>query len=633
MRDFALRLGGFGFEARGFHFLHAQFALQRERAGVAGTATADHAAVIAGAVDGEEMKFRIGAGERLCDARVFDDVGRLELGEKLIHGRAERLAEFHQAIETRENAGAVVHRVGSFAGCDVEAAERIDEESGAAAHFIAEKSYARAGGFEGFDHDVFEFVAEKLLDGVFELLFDFGVIGEKTDGAEIFGRRAVCGEEFLDGIGGIGAFFEDLREGSAARAGGGERLARGFRGLLQFLIRAAEIGEARLGFAGGLAEFLRASESGLRAFVGRVSALGVCYAIGFDCGERGGSLSLCAGKARHGFLALQGFGVAAYGFFAEAGGSEAELFDAGFERLLFGRVAGGGFHRFAERRFECGGVGAQLGDRFVVGGHAILQIGSFALGVLDFDKHLRGAHFELASLLLIEEDAIFGAIEIERRLAEEILRTAQLGFEFVIAGAEALLLGLEFAERARGIGFRGGHFVQRFLEALGFGIKMQRFAGKHSSQRAAHLLAQFGITACFRSLALQRGKLLFNFDEDVVDAREIHARGFEFGFGEAALRLVHSDAGSFFNNGAAIHGPRIQNLPDAALLDDGVGIWAKTHAHEEFLDVAEAGDAAIKNVFALARAVEAAADYDFAGLGRVHGFVLRALLAEFSGNA
>jgi hypothetical protein len=94
----------------------------------------------------------------------------------LIHGRAERLAEFHQAIETRENAGAVVHRVGSFARSDVEAAERIDEESGAAAHFITEKSDAGASGFERFDHDVFELIAEELLDGVFELLFDFGVI-------------------------------------------------------------------------------------------------------------------------------------------------------------------------------------------------------------------------------------------------------------------------------------------------------------------------------------------------------------------------------------------------------------------------------------------------------------------------
>ena len=58
---------------------------------------------------------------------------------------------------------------------------------------------------------------------------------------------------------------------------------------------------------------------------------------------------------------------------------------------------------------------------------------------------------------------------------------------------------------------------------------------------------------------------------------------FELGFGEAALGLVHGDAGGFFDDGAAIHGLGVEDLADAALLDDGVGIRAEAHGHEEFV--------------------------------------------------
>ena len=93
---------------------------------------------------------------------------------------------------------------------------------------------------------------------------------------------------------------------------------------------------------------------------------------------------------------------------------------------------------------------------------------------------------------------------------------------------------------------------------------------------------------------MSEAELLFDFDQDVVDAREIDARGFELGFGQAALGLVHRDARGLFDDRAAIHGLRIQDLADAALLDDGVGIGAQAHAHEEFLDVAETRDAAVE---------------------------------------
>src|SRR5271155_5752911 len=194
--------------------------------------------------------------------------------------------------------------------------------------------------------------------------------------------------------------------------------------MLQFLMRAAQIGKTRLRLARGLPEFLRACSGGLRASVGRKRPLRLRGAIRFHLGQRDGPLRFCRGEPRHGFLALHRFGVAAHRFFAETHGGDSKLFDPRLERLLFAGLARGGIRSFAQGGFERGGVRSKLGHRFLMRGHAILQFSRFTLDVPDFDDNLRRAHLDLARLFLIENDAIFGAIEIERRLAQDILRAA-----------------------------------------------------------------------------------------------------------------------------------------------------------------------------------------------------------------
>ena len=71
---------------------------------------------------------------------------------------------------------------------DFEAAGRIDEERRAAAHFVAQQRHAGARLIEGFDDHVFEFFAQKLLDGGFVLFLHLGIIGQQADGAEIRAR-------------------------------------------------------------------------------------------------------------------------------------------------------------------------------------------------------------------------------------------------------------------------------------------------------------------------------------------------------------------------------------------------------------------------------------------------------------
>ena len=94
-------------------------------------------------------------------------------------------------------------------------------------------------------------------------------------------------------------------------------------------------------------------------------------------------------------------------------------------------------------------------------------------------------------------------------------------FELIVARAEPLLLGFEFVQRTRRVGLGGRHFAQSPLEPLGFGIELLRLAREHDSQRAAHLFAQFRIAPRLRSLPLERRELFFDFDENVVHAREI----------------------------------------------------------------------------------------------------------------
>ncbi len=56
-------------------------------------------------------------------------------------------------------------------------------------------------------------------------------------------------------------------------------------------------------------------------------------------------------------------------------------------------------------------------------------------------------------------------------------------------------------------------------------------------------------------------------------------------------------------------------MPDAALLDNGVGIGAEADSHEHVLNIAQPSGATIDQIFALAAAVKPAANDHLAGFG------------------
>src|ERR1035438_9604607 len=107
--------------------------------------------------------------------------------------------------------------------------------------------------------------------------------------------------------------------------------------------------------------------------------------------------------------------------------------------------------------------------------------------------------------------------------------------------------------------------------------------------------------------------------QDVEDARQVLLGAFELGFRQTLAGLVLGDAGGLFDDPAAVLRLGAENLADAALLDDGVALGAQAGAHENVLDIAQAGGVAVDQVLALTGPEQAAGDGNLAILALVGG--------------
>src|SRR5581483_2673906 len=147
-----------------------------------------------------------------------------------------------------------------------------------------------------------------------------------------------------------------------------------------------------------------------------------------------------------------------------------------------------------------------------------------------------------------------------------------------------------------------GDGIQLLIQPSGFLVDLCEFAGQHHAQFGAHFVAQPGIALGFGSLTLERIHLPCDFVEDVVDTREVQAGFFESSFSKALLGFELRDAGGFFNDGPAVGWTTTENLPDAALLDQGIGFGTEAGAHEQLLYVPQTAELAVKEVLAIAGA-------------------------------
>ena len=148
------------------------------------------------------------------------------------------------------------------------------------------------------------------------------------------------------------------------------------------------------------------------------------------------------------------------------------------------------------------------------------------------------------------------------------------------------------------------------------GVELAHAAGQDDTQAGAQVVAQQAVTLRLGGLALERVHLARDLVEDVVDAGEVDLGGLQAQLGEALLGLEAGDSGGLFEDGAAVHGLGAEDLADALLADDGVGLAAQAGSQEDVLNVAQAADLAVEQVLGVAGAEEAAGDGDLTGADR-----------------
>ena len=139
----------------------------------------------------------------------------------------------------------------------------------------------------------------------------------------------------------------------------------------------------------------------------------------------------------------------------------------------------------------------------------------------------------------------------------------------------------------------------------------------------------------FCGLALERSAILVDFRDDVVHAQQVLPREIHLALGELSPLLVLGDAGCLVDEQAAIFRTRADDLADASLLDDRVGLRADAGAEEKIGHVAQANLGLVDEVLARAVAEQAARHRDVrvvAELGRKRVRVILVRVVEGDGH-
>jgi hypothetical protein len=159
------------------------------------------------------------------------------------------------------------------------------------------------------------------------------------------------------------------------------------------------------------------------------------------------------------------------------------------------------------------------------------------------------------------------------------------------------------------------------LEPLGLGPERGPVRGEQGLCELALLVLQGLVLLRFLRLPLQGVQLPLHLVHHVAHAREVLAGGRQLPLGLVALLLVPRDSRRFLDERPALVGLGRQDVVELVLVHDGVRTRVGAGAREEVEDVAQAGDAVVEQILAVARAVETAADRDLAPRHRQRAFV------------
>ncbi len=222
-----------------------------------------------------------------------------------------------------------------------------------------------------------------------------------------------------------------------------------------------------------------------------------------------------------------------------------------------------------------------------------------------------GTNYQLRAAFVVMAAAHAGAIDFQIDLAQALAILAQFRLDGIAALGAIPVLRFQLLHRLSTVLHVFGQSIELRVEFKALLVDSGKLARQNYSQLCAHLFAQLGVALGLRGLTLQRIHLSRDFVENIVHAGKIQLGVFQSSFGEALLGLEFRDSGCFFEDGSAIGWTAAEDLADAPLLDQRVGLRAETRAHEEFLNVAQAAEFAIQQILAVAGAEEATRHNDF----------------------
>ena len=170
-------------QAHGLGLMLAKFSLQGQWACLSRAAAGNDAPVITSAVERQIITVRIFVRQSFGYGGLHQVRGA-KLGKKMFRRRPHRIAEFHQSVKSRHDARRQGKGTVGFGRLNIQIHLRIDKESRAPAHFIAQQRDPGPGVIERFDHDVFQLIPQELLDGTFVFFLYLSVIGQQSDCSE-----------------------------------------------------------------------------------------------------------------------------------------------------------------------------------------------------------------------------------------------------------------------------------------------------------------------------------------------------------------------------------------------------------------------------------------------------------------
>src|SRR5271163_4638116 len=231
-------------------------------------------------------------------------------------------------------------------------------------------------------------------------------------------------------------------------------------------------------------------------------------------------------------------------------------------------------------------------------------------------------HQQLGAAFFVVKTAGARAVNFQHNLAQPV--TILTKFSLYRVAALRALAVLTF-ELLYGLAAMLHLFRQRIKLRIEFGaflVNSGKLTREDDAQLRAHFFPQTRIALGLRRLAFQRIHLPRDFFKNVVDAVQVQLGVFQARLGETLLAFEFGDAGRLLENRAAVRGTAAQDLADAALFNQRVRLRAQARAHEKFLNVAQAAEFSIQQIFAVAGAEQAARDHDFSAV--------KLLLVEFA---